>query len=197
LATDITTVEVRSADGQIEVLRGTPEHPFYVANNGGIVEMGRLGIVTQLVTRAGPAATVVSVKTEKNKEGVKVFNFEIEGQHSYFVGKTSGGLWVHNACNPQQELAAIRKIGNAIAKHARTGPKGEISGAIKDLLGKPVPKPGGGFWNHLHELEDAMRSLEKNAKLLAGSNNPLAIAARKNASEHLDLIWKLLGEGLY
>jgi hypothetical protein len=62
--------------------------------------MGRLGIGTQLVTRAGPAATVVSVKTEKNKEGVKVFNFEIEGQHSYFVGKTSGGLWVHNACEP-------------------------------------------------------------------------------------------------
>jgi RHS repeat-associated protein len=132
VANEITTVEVRSADGQIEVLRGTPEHPFYVANNGGIVEMGRLGIGTQLVTRAGPAATVVSVKTEKNKEGVKVFNFEIEGQHSYFVGKTSGGLWVHNACDVFEVgvYEVLKKAAKGLGLEIHHLPQANLGAAI-------------------------------------------------------------------
>ena len=98
-----------------------------------------------------------------------------------------------------QEASVIRKIQNAIAKNARLGPNGEVQGAIRDLLGNPVPKPAGlgGFYNHLQELDEAMRGLEKNAELLNGSTNPAAQAARQQALQHLDKIWEALGKGLY
>jgi hypothetical protein len=101
--------------------------------------MGRLGISTQLVTHAGPAATVVSVKTEKNKEGVKVFNFEIEGQHSYFVGKTGGGLWVHNDCKG----AWIQKnLYRELQKLAGIADKGKFARALQKGIVGPVGQAG-------------------------------------------------------
>jgi hypothetical protein len=33
-----------------------------------------------------------------NSSGFKVYNFEVEGNHSYFVGNTNGGVAVHNQC---------------------------------------------------------------------------------------------------
>ena len=33
--------------------------------------------------------------------GVTVYNFEVEGDHTYFVGTANGGAWVHNDCGPE------------------------------------------------------------------------------------------------
>jgi filamentous hemagglutinin len=44
--------------------------------------------------------------------GVLVYNIEVEGDHTYFVGNASGGEWVHNNC-----IADAIANGHAFAKH--------------------------------------------------------------------------------
>ena len=95
----LTTVELAKEGDPtgtvVETITGTPEHPFFTQR--GQVPMGQLGIGTIIVTRAGPRLVVKSVKTVTYPEGVKVYNFTVEGTHTYFVGIAQGGVWVHNA----------------------------------------------------------------------------------------------------
>lgn len=72
----------------------TEEHPFY-AENLGFLPAKSLGIGTSIVTRAGPCLTVRSNETASVP--TEVYNLEVEGFHTYFVG--SGEVWVHNACS--------------------------------------------------------------------------------------------------
>ena len=78
----------------VETITGTPEHPFFTTQ--GVVALGSLGVGTQVVTRAGPALVVKSVVGHTHLEGISVYNLEVEGDHTYFVGTANGGLWVHN-----------------------------------------------------------------------------------------------------
>ena len=73
----------------------------------GWVEAGSLGIGTSLVTRAGPKLSVQSVTWHRDtvaqlaaQGGVgsqTVYNLTVEDDHTFFVGSTGGGTWVHNA----------------------------------------------------------------------------------------------------
>jgi hypothetical protein len=91
----------------------------------GYVDADELGVGTSLVTRAGPGSSAssslsslvgasptwggasVSGNLRYNPEqvffgqrgdaGYTVYNFEVEDNHNYFVGKTNGGICVHNA----------------------------------------------------------------------------------------------------
>jgi hypothetical protein len=80
-----------------EVIHTTPEHPFYLAGTGW-VQAGRLAIGTSVVTRAGPALELVGIEHRPGK--ITVYNFEVTEFHTYFVGQTDGGVWVHNTCPP-------------------------------------------------------------------------------------------------
>ena len=71
----------------------TGEHPFYVQGEG-FVPAGRLAIGNAIVTRAGPVTRLV--KAVWNAAPKTVYNFTVEGDHTYFVGDKDGGLWVHN-----------------------------------------------------------------------------------------------------
>ncbi|MCM3479290.1 pre-toxin TG domain-containing protein [Caldibacillus thermoamylovorans] len=64
----------------------------------------------------------------------------------------------------------------------------DFSGTLRDLQGNPVPKPGGGFWNHLQEMKDSYKGLVKIRKGLEGSlNNPnLDVETRKVLQEASD-----------
>lgn len=74
----------------------TPEHPFRVASGEWVVA-GRLDIGDNVVTAEGGLATLsAALSLEKSST---VYNFEVEGTHSYFVGAAK--LWVHNACDKQ------------------------------------------------------------------------------------------------
>lgn len=92
-------VQLELADAQTGAamgeLRGTPEHPFFTPE--GMVPMGKLEAGSKVVTREGATLVVKSAKRESHPEGVAVYNFKVEDDHTYFVGEANGGVWVHNA----------------------------------------------------------------------------------------------------
>ena len=94
-----------------ETITCTPEHPLFVQGQGW-VEAGSVGIGSSIVSRAGPALAVTNLIWQKDKSGelaagslgssvggYTVYNLTVEKDHTFFVGTTGGGTWVHNACS--------------------------------------------------------------------------------------------------
>ncbi|SDZ68865.1 toxin 28, partial [Evansella caseinilytica] len=84
-------------------------------------------------------------------------------------------------------------LDNIINKHLT---EKDFSGTLRDLQGNPVPKPGGGHWNHLQEMQDSYKGLIKIRKGLEGSlNNPqLNAATREVLQDGLDKANKYIKE---
>ena len=78
-----------------ETLSATPTHPFYVDKLGWTLARSlRAGDV--LVLSNGELVTVEWVQHEILESPIKVYNFEVEDFHTYFVGESS--VLVHNMC---------------------------------------------------------------------------------------------------
>jgi len=90
-----------------EQLRATPEHPFYVA--GAWKEAGDLAVGDVLINREGEQRSLVGVEHVFTQE--RVYNFEVSGWHTYFVGLLA---WlVHNA---RPCLTKIRHLPDWLAR---------------------------------------------------------------------------------
>jgi hypothetical protein len=94
-----------------DIIAATPEHPFYA--NGDWKAAGLLETGDDILLFSGKLANVKEVKYEGahapiemvdtifeepeiiDENSIKVFNFEVEGWHTYFVGRL--GVLVHNA----------------------------------------------------------------------------------------------------
>jgi hypothetical protein len=107
-AYDLQTVSVEDETGNVEVIHVTDAHPFYVEGLGwtGAAE---LEAGEHLVSDDGEVLTVTANVDEPHPEGIPVFNFEVEGDHTYFVSdgiEDSVGdedwVWVHNTCVYQE-----------------------------------------------------------------------------------------------
>ncbi|MCG8425714.1 MAG: Hint domain-containing protein, partial [Proteobacteria bacterium] len=85
---DVTLLE---ADGDKLRLAVTPEHPLMTRDVWAAV--GKLDLGEQVSSGDG-WAEVVSIAS--SEERATVYNFEVEGTHTYYVG--TGGLWAHNGC---------------------------------------------------------------------------------------------------
>ena len=81
----------------VQTVTCTPQHPFYVAGKG-FVAAELLPIGASVVTRSGSPLLVCTVKLKDDAKGHTVYNFEVQDDHTYFVGTASGGAWVHNDC---------------------------------------------------------------------------------------------------
>ena len=98
--TDIL-VHVYTSEG--EEIKTTMFHPFYVKNvkNGAEEEYGAWKAASNLVngdellTEDGRIVYVKEVRIERLAESIKVYNLEVEGLHTYYVGS---GILVHNRC---------------------------------------------------------------------------------------------------
>ena len=78
-----------------ETISATPTHPFYVDKLGWTLARSlRAGDV--LVLSNGELVTVEWVQHEILESPIKVYNFEVEDFHTYFVGESS--VLVHNDC---------------------------------------------------------------------------------------------------
>jgi len=69
-------------------LRVTSTHPFYV--NGSWVQAGDIRTGQSLLNKSGARVQVVTI--EQVNRGVRVYNIEVEGTHTFFVN----GVLVHN-----------------------------------------------------------------------------------------------------
>lgn len=77
-----------------ETISSTPDHPFYVPQKGFVRAINlRAGDI--LWTVDGEYVVVEKVQHEILESPVKVFNFRVADNHTYFVGNASIG--VHNA----------------------------------------------------------------------------------------------------
>jgi hypothetical protein len=97
----IFEVVCQDGHGRSESLLATPNHPFWVKEIGWTgAEYLEAGQVLELSD--GRNAQITSVRD--TGETQRVFNFEVDGFHTYYVGKL--GVWVHNAnCIRNKHLA--------------------------------------------------------------------------------------------
>ena len=84
----------------------TPGHKFYAAEKGwtSAIEL-RAGDQLQLVN--GQYVTVEKVQHELLEKPVKVYNFEVEDFHTYYVG-TNLQVLVHNMCQKNSKITVGR-----------------------------------------------------------------------------------------
>jgi hypothetical protein len=96
-------VNLTSADGNLQRIETTDEHPFWVASRDEWVVAHDLEPGDELLQADGQTAEVFCTVHEGHSEGISTYNFEVEGFHSYFVaahGSTGPPVLVHNACSP-------------------------------------------------------------------------------------------------
>jgi len=79
----------------------TPEHPFYV--NGNWIEAKKLSKGMLLTSLDKKTSSIESIKFLDEK--VKVYNFEVEGNHNYYVSKKN--ILVHNDCGVSAIIEAM------------------------------------------------------------------------------------------
>jgi hypothetical protein len=114
LATDIT-----------EVIETTPEHPFYVPEQGFVsagdlkpgdaISRGTAGTlsVVRLIPGQSGTSDVLGVKNLTfERRPFLAYNLEIGSDHTFFVGAIRA--WVHNGCGPKFPVAkqqVLEKVG--------------------------------------------------------------------------------------
>ena len=96
---------VRGPDGnELPPIRTTDEHPFWVVDIDDFVPAGELEPGDQFLGPNGELQTLAASRAEEHPEGVTVYNFEVEGAHTYYVlpGEQSSlhgpPVLVHNTC---------------------------------------------------------------------------------------------------
>lgn len=128
----------------------TPEHPFYVAGNGWIrAEELRCGDL--LVSRNDKRVPVDNVRIERIEESQLVYNFEVDGFHTYFVGLNR--LLVHNKCKTEVhhvvERSQIKKSG--FTKSAIEAPSNKV------VLDYYVHRKISGYYSSVTETSHPLR----------------------------------------
>jgi hypothetical protein len=107
----------------------------------GFVPAGQLKAGDRIVTEKGIAVKLDAKRyTGQNKT---VYNIEVADDHTYFVGKADGGVWVHNACGTYSfldQLRGIPYIGKSVdlarrlAAHVRAGRLSSVGNATQNVL---------------------------------------------------------------
>ena len=86
---------ITDENGSETIINTTENHPFYVEGKGWVTA-SQLETGDKLHTKDGKIQVVKEVSVEKLDEPVKVYNLEVDEQHTYFVSRV--GVLVHNDC---------------------------------------------------------------------------------------------------
>ena len=89
---EVTTLVHLTVNG--EEIVTTVDHPFYVKNQG-FIKAGELIVGDKLLDVNGNVLLVENYDVELTEEPVKVYNFQVEDFHTYYVGENN--ILVHNA----------------------------------------------------------------------------------------------------
>lgn len=89
------TFTVVDENGVKESITTTAEHPFYV-DNLGLLAAGDIEVDT-IVSGPKFENDITIAPIHANEEPQYAYNFTVDIDHTYFVGKTN--MWVHNVCD--------------------------------------------------------------------------------------------------
>ena len=119
----------------------TNEHPFYSPVKGWTAAC-QLRAGDRLVTLNGEYVIVEQVQHEILEAPVAVYNFEVEGFHTYFVGETS--VLVHNRCSVDDISTGRTTPNNLTEKLAMDSAKSNPSaGKVLNIKLKDTRLPEG------------------------------------------------------
>jgi hypothetical protein len=134
-----------------EEIRTTPEHPFSVEGKGWTAARD-LKSFDRLATTSSTSSSIDSVQWMRTPS--KVYNFEVEDYHTYFVSANGTEVWVHNACTPPpaakitgfSQHALDRSIGagtNAPGTRPGVSPRAMLDAVRNPTKTKPDRRRGG------------------------------------------------------
>lgn len=122
------------------IISATPSHPFYVYKFGWTLA-GSLKAGDVLILINGELVTVEWVQHEILESPIKVYNFEVEDFHTYFVGEC--GALVHNKCGGrlgnEETRAQNKEISDELKANGYT-----ITGGGGYLPEEYLPNANGG-----------------------------------------------------
>ena len=111
----------------------TETHPFYVKGKG-FINAGELKVGDELLDSSGNILLVDKFDVELTEKPTKVYNFQVEDFHTYFVGEC--GVWVHNA-NDLYARGKFRKSTHE--KMKAEAPRDADGNMICPTCGKKIP----------------------------------------------------------
>ena len=117
-ADDVHTLTVRSADGTLQSIRGTADHPVYVQGGDTFQALATLRPGDAVRALDGRPSTVVSVTPDPGPR--TVHNLTVEFAPTYFIDAEVregwGGIWVHNDCEltPEEIREINRQFGGVV-----------------------------------------------------------------------------------
>lgn len=138
------TATVQHADGSLDAVTATEEHPVWSPDLGRWVRFDELRPGVGVQTQSGAVATVVDVAI--TEAATPVFNFEVVGRHNYLVAGGEGveGLLVHNS---KCDLAGASKGGGAF----HVTPEGVALPPGKDVNLVPTAQGQKGDFIQIHQ----------------------------------------------
>ena len=107
-----------------EVIETTDEHPFYVESKGW-VKAAELEAGDEVRTADGRTGRVESLESITPDEPIKVYNFEVEDFHTYYVSGQK--VLVHNTCATTKKNVTTHKGKSSNTEY--------VVGAYKDVKG--------------------------------------------------------------
>ncbi|NLW27593.1 polymorphic toxin-type HINT domain-containing protein, partial [Acetivibrio saccincola] len=125
----------------------TPTHPFWVIGKGWVAA-GDIEAGDKVYLYSGEGKEVKEVRLEYLDTPIKVYNFEVEDWHTYFVSEQD--VFVHNECSelPKQKVVKEGGVtiehyypndhGNPVHLHVKGGGSNtKIGPQGKSLKGQP------------------------------------------------------------
>jgi len=169
-------VEITTEDGKSEKIGATLQHPFWVVDRGWVTA-DQLAPGDLLIEENGGRQRVVSILNRGDR--ADTFNFEVDGDHSYFVGRD--GVLVHNA--------STGGLGNIGSHLLQLDPTNVLGSAVKWLdAGYKEIAPG------VYRSADGLRQFRMTASDIAGAHGSIgphvhfeALDASGNVVENLHL----------
>jgi len=110
-------------------IKTTAEHPFFVLNKNKYIDAEDLSVGDILLGSDGSNIVITSLKIERLKEKIKVYNFDVDGYDNYFADN----VLVHNNPCAQTTGAYSYATGDKLLN----GPNWRVSVQYDDL-GKPL-----------------------------------------------------------
>ncbi|TKC92125.1 hypothetical protein E8A74_50350 [Polyangium fumosum] len=152
-ATRLVELTVRTSRGEHRQV-GTAEHPFYVPARRAFLAMTELQPGMALLGEGDQPVEVVAVQPRATSD--EVFNFEVEGTHTYFVcdSAASGCELVHNTCAPKPGVPQMvtPKGGGAPRQWTPSGRQIIEEPAVSKALDKLSPEVRQGVDDALGKL---------------------------------------------